>query len=438
MRSHTVRRICSQPTFCLLVALACASVCRGQFETAAVLGTVLDPHAAAVAKAHVTVHNLDTGVQQATLTDERGEYEFLEVHVGRYKVVAESPGFKRAETQEFRVEVGARQRVNVSLEIGEISQTVEVSDTAAMVQSESSDRGEVIGHADVENLPLNGRDTAALALLSTGVRLAYGLSKREASFNVNGMRSQFNDFILDGVDNNAYGTSNQGLSNQVVQVSPDALQEFSVTTNAYSAEYGHVGGAVINASVRAGTNEIHGSLWEYLRNTDLNATGFFKPVGGGKPVYIFNQFGGAAGGPVKRNKAFAFVDYEGFRRMRRSLSTASVPTLLQRAGNFSGMALMDPFSGSPYPGGIIPPTDLTKFGTTVFDALPAPNLTGNTSNFSYLAASPDQDNKFDVRYDHYLTDNLTAFTRPGRAQPPSWFLRAALGCENTGADHDRS
>ncbi len=386
-------------------------MCRGQFETAAVLGTVLDPHAAAVVKANVTVQNLDTGVQKTTFTDERGEYEFLEVHVGRYKVVVQSPGFKRAETQEFRVEVGARQRVNVSLEIGEVSQTVEVHDTAAMVQSESSDRGEVIGHADVENLPLNGRDTAALALLSTGVRLSYGLSKREASFNVNGMRSQFNDFILDGVDNNAYGTSNQGLSNQVVQVSPDALQEFSVTTNAYSAEYGHVGGAVINASVRSGTNEVHGSLWEYLRNTDLNATGFFKPVGGGKPVYIFNQFGGAAGAPVKKNKAFAFLDYEGFRRMQHSLSTASVPTLLQRAGNFSGMALTDPFSGSPYPGGIIPATALTKFGTTVFNALPSPNLAGNTSNFSYLAATPDQDNKFDVRYDHYLTDKLTAFTR---------------------------
>src|SRR5580700_6525622 len=128
MRSHMVRVTCSQLSLCLLLALVCASECRGQFETAAVLGTVLDPHAAAVAKAHVTVQNLDTGVQQATLTDERGEYEFLEVHVGRYKVVVQCRGFKRAETQEFRVEVGARQRVNVSLEVGEVSQTVEVHD----------------------------------------------------------------------------------------------------------------------------------------------------------------------------------------------------------------------------------------------------------------------------------------------------------------------
>lgn len=110
-----------------------------------------------------------------------------------------------------------------------------------------------------------------------------------------------------------------------------------------------MGGAVINASVRSGTNEIHGSLWEYLRNTDLKATGFFKPVGGAKPVYIFNQFGGTLGAPVKKNKAFAFIDYEGFQRMQRSLSTTSVPTLLQRAGNCPRLALTDPFSGSPYP-----------------------------------------------------------------------------------------
>ncbi len=189
------------------------------------------------------------------------------------------------------------------------------------------------------------------------------------------------------------------------------MQEFKVTTNAYSAEYGHVGGAVINASVRSGTNEIHGSLWEYLRNTDLKATGFFKPVGGAKPVYIFNQFGGTLGAPVKKNKAFAFIDYEGFQRMQRSLSTTSVPTLLQRAGNCSGLALTDPFSGSPYPNGIIPASVLTKFGTTVFGALPAPDLPGNTSNFYYLATSPDKDNKFDLRYDHHLSDKLTAFTR---------------------------
>ena len=151
-----------------------------------------------------------------------------------------------------------------------------------------------------------------------------------------GLRSQFNNFILDGVDNNAYGTSNQGLSNQVIQLSPDALQEFRSSPTAYSAEYGHVGGGVINALIRGGTNELHGDVWEYLRNTDLNATGFFKPKWRAKPVYIQNQFGAAAGGPIKKDKIFMFADYEGLRALQQALTFASVPTLAQRVGDLHG------------------------------------------------------------------------------------------------------
>jgi outer membrane receptor protein involved in Fe transport len=412
MHSQKTNRFARVAALVALLALVLVSKCWGQFETASVLGTVLDAHGGSIPRASVSLEDLDTGTTQTAVADASGDYQFLEVRVGRYQVVAEMVGFKKAVTPAFKVDVGARQRVNITLQVGDVKETVQVTAAVSALETESSDRGEVISHEDVANLPLNGRDTAALALLSPGVRLSYALSKREASFNVNGMRSQFNDFILDGVDNNAYGTSNQGLSNQVVQVSPDALQEFKVTTNAYSAEYGHVGGAVINASVRSGTNEVHGSLWEYLRNTDLNATGFFKPVGGAKPVYIYNQFGGTLGLPVKKNKAFAFIDYEGFQRMQHSLSTTSVPTLAQRAGNFSGLTVVDPYNPTaPFPNGMIPETRLTNFGTTVFNALPAPDLPGNTSNFSYLATSPDQDNKFDLRYDHYLRDNLTAFTR---------------------------
>jgi hypothetical protein len=376
-----------------------------------VLGTVNDPHHAVVALVHVSLSNLDTGVSQSTVTDTNGAYQFLEARVGRYKVAAEFPGFKRTETQEFRVEVGARQRVDLTLEIGEVNQTVEVRETTSMLQPESSDRGQVVSHVEVANLPLNGRSSAALALLAPGVRLSYGLAKRESSFNVSGMRSQFNDFILDGVDNNAYGTSNQGLSNQVVQASPDAVQEFKVITNSFSAEYGRVGGAVVNASIRSGTNRWTGSMWEYLRNTDLNAVGFFKPTGGQKPVYIYKQYGGAGGGPIKKNKMFLFADYEGYQRTQRALTFANLPTMAQRVGNFGGLVVKNPYTGGVYSNGVIPAADLTKFGTTVFNALPATNLSGNTKNYSGLPRSPDQDNKGDIRYDHYLTEKLTAFSR---------------------------
>jgi hypothetical protein len=404
-------RLVSQLANCLTLILVLSGRCFGQFETAAVLGTVLDPHNKVVAPAHVTLQNLDTGVSQSTTTDERGEYQFLEARVGRYKVVAQFPGFKRAETQEFRVEVGARQRIDITLELGEANQTVEVHESASMLQTESSDRGEVIGHEDVTELPLNGRSTASLALLAPGVRLAYGLSKRESSFDVSGMRSQFNDFILDGVDNNAYGISNQGLSNQVVQVAPDAVQEFKVITNSFSAEYGRVGGAVVNASVRSGTNQWHGTAWEYFRNTDLNAVGFFKPVGGQKPVYIQNQYGGAGGGPIKKNKMFVFADYQGLQLIQRALTFATLPTLAQRAGNFSGLSLQNPYGGGLFPGGIIPASLLTNFGTTVFNALPAPNLPGISNNFSGLPPSTTQENKGDIRYDQYLNSKVTLFSR---------------------------
>jgi hypothetical protein len=231
--------------------------------------------------------------------------------------------------------------------MGSLEQSVTVTAAPSMLESESSYRGQLINNEQVVDLPLNGRSSASLALLTPGVRLTYGLSKREASFNISGMRSSYNDFILDGLDNNAYGTSNQGLSNQVIQVAPDAVQEFSVITDNYSAEYGRVGGGVINASVRSGSNRLHGTVWEFLRNTDLNAVGYFKPTGGQKPVYIQNQFGAAAGGPIRKDKMFFFVDYEGWRRLQRALTIASVPTLAQRTGTF-GIPIMNPYTHTIY------------------------------------------------------------------------------------------
>ena len=395
-----------------LVLLGLTSPSFAQFETAAVLGTVLDSQGATVQNAHISLHNLDTGTSQDAVSSADGTYQFLEVRVGSYRVTTEAAGFKRSETPAFQVTVGARQRVDVKLEIGDVQQTVEVTANPTMLQPDSSARGQVIDHTQVVNLPLNGRSNASLALLVPGVRLAYGLSKREASFDVNGLRSQFNGFILDGLDNNAYGTSNQGLSNQVIQVAPDAVQEFSVITDNYSAEYGHVGGAVINASVRSGTNQLHGTIWEFLRNTDLNAVGYFKPTGGQKPVYIQNQFGAAAGGPIRKDKMFFFVDYEGWRRLQRALTFASVPTLDQRVGNFGAKTpVKNPYTGEIYSDGVIPQTAMTAFGLKVFSQMPVPNLSGNTNNYSHLPKSTDNEDKGDIRYDLYLSKRITLFER---------------------------
>jgi outer membrane receptor protein involved in Fe transport len=390
--------------------LAAAGVCPGQFESATVLGTAMDPRGGTIVQARISLANLDTGTLQSGTSDDSGNYQFLEVRVGRYRITAEAPGFKKLETAEFRVDVGAKQRVDVKLQIGDVAETVQVTEAAVSVERDSSDRGQVVNHEAVVELPLNGRSNASLALLAPGVRLAYGLAKRESSFNVSGLRSQFNNFVLDGVDNNAYGTSNQGLSNQVIQVAPDAVQQFKVITNSYSAEYGRVGGAVVNASVRSGTNQLHGAVWEFLRNTDLNAVGFFKPAGGDKPIYIQNQFGAAVGGPIKRDKLFVFGDYEGLRRLQKSLSTASMPTLAQRSGAFT-VPLINPYDGSILPNNTVPASLITKFGSTVFNALPAPNLAGITKNFSALLPSTDTDNKGDIRADYYVSPKVTAFSR---------------------------
>ena len=197
---------------------------------------------------------------------------------------------------------------------------------------------------EVQNLPLNGRAYADLAMLAPGVRRNtlenQSVTSRDASFNVNGQRSEFNDFLLDGLDNNAYGTSNQGFSNQAIPPSPDAINEFRVETNNYSAEYGRASGAVINVSINSGTNQFHGRVWEYNRNTDLMPwdrscrPSTCLPARRQVPVLIRNQFGGAMGGPIRKDKLFFFIDYEGNRQVQGQYTTATMPNAQQRQGIF--------------------------------------------------------------------------------------------------------
>src|SRR4051794_16295548 len=319
---------------CLITSAAFA-----QFDTATVSGVVRDQANAVVTGSKVTLDNVATGVVKTTNTDQNGSYTFFDVKIGRYKLKAESQGFKAAQAEEFTVTVNAHQRVDLQLQVGAVTETVEVSGAASAIETDSSSRGHVINNVAIVNLPLNGRSYADLALLAPGVRKSVledgSVSGRDASYNVNGQRSSLNNFLVDGVDNNAYGTSNQGFSSQVVQLTPDSVAEFRVETSNYSAEYGRAAGAVINAATRSGTNIYHGSAWEYLRNTNLNAVGFFKPVGGVKPVYQQNQFGAAFGGPVKKDKLFFFLDYEGLRRVQRALTFATLPTADQKAGRFN-------------------------------------------------------------------------------------------------------
>ncbi|HTM49370.1 MAG TPA: TonB-dependent receptor [Bryobacteraceae bacterium] len=407
--------------FVLLASLAAATVCFGQFDTATVLGTIQDPSGAAIVGGKITLENVNTGLPIVSRTNDAGSFEFINVSIGTYRVRAESSGFKTSVTDAFTVAVSARQRVDVTLSVGEMTQTVSVKDAAATLETDSSDRGQVINNLTIVNLPLNGRSYADLALLAPGVRKSFlamdqsSSNYRDASFNVNGLRSALNNFQVDGVDNNTYATSNQGYSNQAVQLSPDAVSEFKVQTNNFSAEYGRAGGAIINVSVRSGTNDFHGAAWDYLRNTRLNAVGFFKPALG-KPVFQQNQFGGALGGRIIKNKTFFFADYEGLRRTTRSLSFQTIPTLEQRNGIFktasgAAMPVRNPYTGVIYSDGVVPKSEITPFAQKVFSQLVAPTTAAFANNYQALPRIPSVDNKGDVRLDHYFNSKLTGFFR---------------------------
>ncbi len=394
----------------IVAALLLPATGFAQFDAATVLGTVRDSSGAIVPGATVTLKNISTGITANAVSDESGNYQFLNVRIGTYTVRAELQGFSAAVAENVAVTVNARQRVDLTLKVGDIGETVVVTGAAKLLETESSDRGQIIAKEQIVNLPLNGRAYADLALLSPGVRRSAIAESRDASFNVNGLRSAVNSFILDGVDNNSYGTSNQGFSNQLVQVSPDAVEQFKVQTNNFSAEFGRTGGAVINASMRSGTNAFRGTVWEFHRNDALNAVGFFKPTTGVKPKLLRNQFGFVFGGPVVRNRMFFFVDYEGFRQISRTLVFASIPTLEQRQGNL-GRPVQDPITGELYATGVIPTSAITPFARQVLADLPAPTRSGISNNFDSLPRRQDFNNKFDVKFDHQFNSRITAFVR---------------------------
>ncbi|HEV3062320.1 MAG TPA: TonB-dependent receptor [Vicinamibacterales bacterium] len=411
MLKRALLSVCSSLVFLLL----CVPSALAQFDTASVLGTVRDASGAVVPDAKVTLTNTATGVSTSRMSNAEGLYEIVTVQPGTYVVTAEKAGFSIALVDNVEVQVGARLRVDVQMTVGQLSEKVEVTAAAPLVETESSQRDQVITGDQTLALPLNGREYSALALLTTGVRQS-SLNKstngtpREAAFNVNGLRSVFNNFLIDGVDNNAFGTSNQGFSNQVMQPPPDAVSEFRVVTNNQSAEYGRTAGATINVRLRAGTNDFHGSGWEFIRDTSLNAEPYFLPADGKKPPLQRNQFGGVLGGPVVQNRAFFFSDYEGFRQDKQQAAFSTLPTAAQDAGILP-LDVRDPRTGVLYPAGS--PIPMTAFAKAVLGGLPAPNLPGAANNYSIAQDLTNHSNKADGKLDVQASPSLSFFGRYG-------------------------
>ncbi|HEY3834955.1 MAG TPA: TonB-dependent receptor, partial [Bryobacteraceae bacterium] len=401
-----------------LLSCTCAPM-YAQFETGEVLGSIRDPNHLAVAKASVVLLNQETGIAAKTTSDDNGNYDFPQVKPGAYTVSAEATGFSKAVASDVRVDVNARQRVDLALQVGQVTESVQVTGAAAAVETDSSEKGQVINTQQVVELPLNGRRYADLALLANNVHIspmaisfAASGTPREAAFNVNGVRSTFNNFLLDGIDNNSYGPSNQNYSSQVVQPSPDAVSEFKIITSNFSAEYGRVGGGVINAALRSGTNAFHGTAYEFLRNTDLNATGFtFSPTIFQKPTLQRNQFGATIGGPFIKNKLFFFVDYEGFRQLQRYLNSDSIPSLTDRQGILP-VPVTNPLTGTTYAANTpIPVSQINPFAAAVLNDLPSPNGPGRSNNYLALLLVRDYSDKYDAKLDYQISDKMNAFLR---------------------------
>ena len=390
-----------------------------QFDTGEVLGTVQDNTTALVAGASVTLVNQNTGVQTKTVTDEAGAYGFFNVKVGTYTIVVEHAGFAKFTTADIGVDVTARQRVDAKLQVGAVTDSVTVTGAAEILDTDTSEHSQVINSQQIVELPLNGRDYANLALLATNVHISPqavsfspSATPREGAFNVNGMRSTYNNFLMDGIDNNSYGTSNQNYSSQVVQPSPDALAEFKVITSNFSAEYGRVGGGIVNAALRSGTNQFHGTAYEFLRNTDLNAIGYqfgLRPSTFQKPTMNRNQFGVTIGGPLVKDKLFFFADYEGYRQKQGYINLITLPDAAERQGILPA-AVVNPLTGAAYPAGTQVP--MSAFAAAALGGLAqatTPGLVGN--NLEETIPLKDYSDKYDAKLDYQITPKMTSFLR---------------------------
>src|SRR5580658_9035095 len=315
----------------------------GQVDEGAITGTISDPSGAVIPNAQVTLTNTDQGLTLTTTTNGSGVYTFSPVRIGHYSVSAAAAGFTTTKQSNLQVAVGQQLQVNVQLKPGAASQPVEVTTAPPELQTSESSVGQTVSSQTINNLPLNGRNFTFLAQLGAGVNTPQADTRGNAqsgAFTANGLTPAQNNYLLDGIDNNSNAVDFLNGTNYIVLPPLDAIQEFKVQTSDFSAELGRAAGAVLNATVKSGTNGIHGAVWEFFRNDVLDAADWFEDNNGVKKGELrWNQFGGSIGGPVIKNKIFYFGDYQGFRRVQgNTQSGISVPTVLQRNSGYSNLS----------------------------------------------------------------------------------------------------
>ena len=392
--SSWVKRLAWFAAAIALLLFAAPSPLKSQVDTGSILGTVTDASGAAVAGAKVTLTNEGTGAELSTTTGADGGYKFTPVRIGSYKLTATLQGFQTVQQTGVAVNVGENVVANFALKPGTVTETVNVESTLPVLQSQDASVGQVVDSKNVNDLPLNGRNFTFLAQLAAGVNSPQADTRGNAStgaFAANGLRPAQNNYLLDGIDNNSDTVDFLNGTNFVVLPPVDAIQEFKVQTSGFSAEYGRSGAAVLNATIKSGTNEFHGTAWEFFRNDKLDAADFFENAGNiPKGALRQNQFGVSAGGPIKKNKIFIFGDYEGLRRVQGTVARGTVPTALMRSSGYTdftelltqGGVEKDALHRSFASGTILDPATTRQVvagGTDPVTGLPVP-LTDNNGN----------------------------------------------------------
>jgi len=444
---------------------------QAQVDTGSILGTVTDASGAVLGGATVTLTNEGTAATLSTTVDSDGSYKFTPVRIGNYKITATSQGFQTTEQKNIAVNVGASVVVNFTLKPGAVTETVEVTTTTPVLETQDASVGQVVNSRNVNNLPLNGRNFTFLAQLSAGVNSPQADTRGNAAsgaFAANGSRPAQNNYLLDGIDNNSDTVDFLNGTNFVVLPPVDAIQEFKVQTTNFSAEYGRSGAAVLNATIKSGTNSFHGAGWEFFRNDKLDAADYFERVGNTtkKGELRLNQFGVAIGGPVIKNKVFFFGDYEGLRRRQGAPHTGSVPTDLERSSGYTNFqeiitgqtgtqtdllgrtmptgTILDPATTRAVAGGfvrdpfgtcpastttytlaacnlnILPAGRLDANAIKLLDLYPAPINGALKSNFTTSPAISENRNAFDTRLDLNLSDKNQIFYRFSYVDDPQF------------------
>ena len=376
-----------------------------QSTTGTITGTVSDVTGAVLPGVEVTVTNEGTNLTRNLITNESGNYTAPQLPIGNYRVEAVLPGFQTAVRSGITLNVDERARIDLVLQVGQVTEVVEVSAEAPLIQTEDSSVGTVIDQRKVTQLPLNGRNFESLVQLVPEAVTAHQGSHLGArgGFVVAGMDEHYQSFYVDGVDN-----VDTIIRNFAYRPSIDAIEEFKVQSSGYNAEFGRNAGAVINVTTRSGTNEFHGAIFNYHRNKALNtATLFAEEAGLEKEGFLRNQFGGTIGGPVVRDKTFFFVAYEGQRQREQIIRRGTVPTLAMRAGDLSELGpVTDPLTGQPFPNNVIPRDRWAALSSEVLDGnfWPTPTQTGTGRNLVTGGNKTENFDNISIKMDHAFTD----------------------------------